>query len=69
MVTRGSRLASIRLRLYSFARRTTSSASFRAVMSRAMVDAPTTRPSRFRIGESVNEIWMWLPSFRIRPVS
>jgi phage terminase Nu1 subunit (DNA packaging protein) len=69
IVTRGSSEASISERLYAFARCTASSAAFWSVMSRAMVEAPTTPPCRSRIGERVRETRIGVPSFRIRTVS
>ncbi len=48
IVTSGSRLASIRLRLYALARRTASSAFFRSVMSRAAAKTPAISPDSSR---------------------
>jgi hypothetical protein len=39
------------------------------VISRAIVDAPTTPPAGEWIGDTVNDTWTPLPSFRCRTVS
>jgi hypothetical protein len=46
-----------------------SSACLRAVMSRAIFDAPTMRPSGPRMGETVSEMSMREPSLCTRTVS
>ena len=44
-------------------------AESRSLMSRAIFDAPITRPASSRIGDTVSEIGMSVPSFRCRTVS
>ena len=56
-------------RLASIIERAASNASFSLVMSRVMVDAPTTAPSASRIGETVSKTGNTVPSFRERRVS
>ena len=46
-----------------------SSARFRSLTSRTILDAPTTLPASSLIGEIVRETWMRLPSARTRSVS
>src|ERR1700739_777451 len=46
-----------------------SSDSFRSVISRAIFDAPTTRPLASLIGEIVRETCRWRPSLVVRTVS
>ena len=50
-------------------RRSSSSARFVSVMSRAIFDAPTTLPAPSKSGETVSDTWMWLPSLRSLSVS
>ena len=45
------------------------SSCLRRVMSRATVEAPTTRPSASLIGETVSDTSTAVPSFRMRTVS
>jgi len=56
-------------RLDSIIERAASKASFSWVMSRVIVDPPTTAPSASRIGETVSKTGNTVPSFRTRRVS
>ena len=75
MVPSGSAVQTIsgtalaRLRKRSSLARSAASARLPSVMSRAILEAPMISPASSRIGETVREIWISLPSLRRRTVS